>query len=561
MLAVMLLLGSPRAGAADVDLFSPAASLSRLHGTLQGEAPTVRRGGLSMGAIGALVADPVVRGQTSVVGRLVPVHLQASYDVGDRFRIDASMPLYVDTDVPFSEFSGHAPGDVRLGALWSVAGEDGGPIALGVLPGLTLATGSTDALVSSGWSGGATAALGGRFGPVGWILNGGVVLGEQAPLDAEADGLGLRANVVGGTFVHLGRPVRVGAEVDAQFGGVSNNLLDESRSVSVQGFVQVASGQGLGLLLGGGSGLVQDVGTARYRLFAALSWTAWRSDRDDDTIADRLDRCPEEAEDTDGFEDGDGCPELDNDGDALVDAEDACPDEPEDVDDWLDDDGCPEPDNDEDGLLDGQDECPTEAGRDVHAGCPDRDDDGLRDLDDTCPDGAGPEEDAGCPDSDGDGFHDGLDGCPERTLPDDELRWTSDGCPRPVYVTATAIRVPGIAFSEGGSEISRASTGTLDALAARLALHPTLGRVEIQGHTDNVGPSSYNRRLSQRRANSVRAYLIQKGVPPERLVARGYGESRPRFTNRTEGGRMRNRRVQFVLLDPPMDPTDASTSP
>ncbi|MEM6930684.1 MAG: OmpA family protein, partial [Myxococcota bacterium] len=91
-----------------------------------------------------------------------------------------------------------------------------------------------------------------------------------------------------------------------------------------------------------------------------------------------------------------------------------------------------------------------------------------------------------------------------------------------------------------------------------------LGRVEIQGHTDNVGPSSYNRKLSGRRANAVRAYLIAKGVAGDRVLARGYGESRPRFTNRTAGGRMRNRRVQFVLLDDPdrlVDPSDATSSP
>ncbi|MEM6928676.1 MAG: hypothetical protein AAF602_17190, partial [Myxococcota bacterium] len=478
MLAVVLALGAPSAVAADVDLFVPAASLSRLHGTLQAEAPAVRAGGLAFGVTGAWIADPVLQGPSSAVRSLVPLHLQGSFASSERIRFDAALPVYANADVPLSGHSGAAMGDVRVGALVGLAGRDDGPVALGVLPTLTLPTGSSDALVSRGWSGAVTAALGGRLGPVGWVVNGSVGLAGNAPLDAPAQGVGLSGSTVGGAFVQIARPVRVGAEVDAHFGGVSGNARDQSRSASLQGFAQIASGQGLGLLLGGGTGLVSGVGTARYRFFGGLSWSAWRSDVDQDSIADRVDGCPDVAEDVDGFEDADGCPEPDNDGDGIADVDDDCTDEAEDVDDWLDDDGCPEPDNDEDGLVDAVDECPTVSGLEMHGGCPDRDGDGLRDLDDTCPDGAGPASDAGCPDSDGDRLHDGVDACPEQALADGELRRTADGCPRPVYVTATAIVTPRISFDEGGASLGESPRQVLDDVAAKLLANPDLGRVE-----------------------------------------------------------------------------------
>ena len=564
MLAVLVLLGSRHAHAADVDLFVPALSLSRLHGTLQGEAPTVRSGGLSFGLVGAWIDDPVVQGEDAAVSRLVPLHAQGTLDFGERFRVDASVPFYTSVRAPLQDFAGTAPGDVQLGGLWAIAGEEGGPIAVGLLPRLTLGTGNQDALVSAGWTGGATLAVGGDVGRVGWVANGGVTVGQDSPLLGDTGGAGIGAHTVAGAWIALVGGVRAGAEVDARFGGVSGNARDGQRSVNAQGFVQAASSQGLGALLGFGTGLVSDVGTARFRLFGALSWTAWRSDRDDDTLADRVDACPDQPEDADGFQDEDGCPDRDNDGDAIADVDDQCPDAAEDVDAWVDDDGCPELDNDEDGLVDTADECPDAPGIEAHGGCPDVDGDGLRDLDDTCPAAAGSVDQDGCPDTDADGLHDGIDACPEAARPDDETAATTDGCPRPVYVSAQAIVTPRMPFAEGKNAIGEEARETLNAVAAKMLAHRDLGRVEVQGHTDNVGPNSYNKKLSLRRANAVRDYLVARGVPADRLVARGYGESRPQFTNRTAGGRTKNRRVQFVLLDPPAprpDPTDASSSP
>src|SRR6185312_9939530 len=98
-------------------------------------------------------------------------------------------------------------------------------------------------------------------------------------------------------------------------------------------------------------------------------------DPDHDGIVGAADKCPKEAEDKDGFQDDDGCPDNDNDGDGIPDAADKCPNEAEDKDSFQDDDGCPDPDNDNDGVPDAADKCPdqpeTKNGYLDDDGCPD----------------------------------------------------------------------------------------------------------------------------------------------------------------------------------------------
>lgn len=114
-------------------------------------------------------------------------------------------------------------------------------------------------------------------------------------------------------------------------------------------------------------------------------------DHDGDGIADYDDECPQQAEDHDDHDDGDGCPDIDNDRDGIPDSQDRCPAQPEDTDGFDDGDGCPEPDNDSDDISDGTDRCPNEAedkdGYHDTDGCPDKDDDrdGIDDISDICP--------------------------------------------------------------------------------------------------------------------------------------------------------------------------------
>ena len=74
-------------------------------------------------------------------------------------------------------------------------------------------------------------------------------------------------------------------------------------------------------------------------------------------------------------------------------------------------------------------------------------------------------------------------------------------------------------------------------------------KIEISGHTDNIGEESYNLLLSQRRADAVVLYLVKSGIDPARLTAKGYGESRPVISNETEDGRASNRRTEFEIID------------
>jgi hypothetical protein len=196
------------------------------------------------------------------------------------------------------------------------------------------------------------------------------------------------------------------------------------------------------LIMGAGFGLNQGIGSPSARGFAGLGWAPDPRDRDNDGIPDRIDRCPDEAEDRDGYQDSDGCPDLDNDLDNVPDSTDKCPNEPEDADGFQDEDGCPDPDNDGDGIADLNDACPNEKedgkGKRPTDGCPstteDSDGDGIPDVRDKCPeepeDKDGFQDDDGCPDydNDDDGIPDGYDACPNEPEDMDGFE-DSDGCP------------------------------------------------------------------------------------------------------------------------------------
>lgn len=184
------------------------------------------------------------------------------------------------------------------------------------------------------------------------------------------------------------------------------------------------------------------LGVPLVRGILGVSWAPRFYDSDGDGIEDERDACPELAEDFDGFEDSDGCPEFDNDGDGVGDEDDKCPHELEDLDDYLDEDGCPDPDNDGDGILDEHDKCPNEPGpaspNPEENGCPvrDHDLDGIPDHLDKCPrkaeDRDAFEDEDGCPDpdNDNDGLKDTEDACPNEPGPrrsDPKL----NGCPSP----------------------------------------------------------------------------------------------------------------------------------
>ena len=142
------------------------------------------------------------------------------------------------------------------------------------------------------------------------------------------------------------------------------------------------------LTLGGGRGFGKGIGAPGGRGFLAVNFAPDFRDRDHDGVYDIDDRCPDQPEDRDGFQDQDGCPDNDNDNDGVPDAQDKCPNAAEDMDQFEDEDGCPDPDNDKDGILDLNDACPNAAedgrGKRPKDGCPstseDSDGDGVNDT-------------------------------------------------------------------------------------------------------------------------------------------------------------------------------------
>ncbi len=286
--------------------------------------------------------------------------------------------------------------------------------------------------------------------------------------------------------------------------------------------------------------------------FFGISYWFGSSDTDHDGIKNDKDLCPRDAEDFDGFQDDDGCPDNDNDGDGILDLNDACPLDPEDFDGYRDGDGCPDPDNDNDGIIDANDACPDEA----------EDIDGFQDSD-------------GCPDldNDGDGVPDTVDKCPDTpagvAVDEDGCREETPAAPAPhtrpatppqptgpVARSAPAGELPtrdqpliltGVTFRTGSAELTPESITSLAKVASSLKSHPDIW-LEVRGYTDSTGSPGINRAISQQRATAVRDVLIQMGVPAPRITAVGYGSDYPIADNSTRDGRAQNRRVELHRL-------------
>lgn len=276
------------------------------------------------------------------------------------------------------------------------------------------------------------------------------------------------------------------------------------------------------------------------------------SDRDRDGILDGVDKCPDDPEDKDGFEDEDGCPDDDNDNDGVIDKRDDCPMDPEDKDGFEDGDGCPENDNDKDGIVDAKDKCPNEP----------EDKDGFEDED-------------GCPDDDNDkdGVPDAKDLCPDE--PETVNNYADhDGCP-----DAEQIRVMGdkivlddrVHFRTNSHIIRGVSYPLLERLSRLVVEHPEYTHIAIEGHADARGDEKFNKDLSQKRAESVLEFMVEHGVERDRLSAQGFGSERPLVDAKSEHAYLLNRRVEFVVtrkvkqvLGPdgkPIDPSKNLTVP
>jgi outer membrane protein OmpA-like peptidoglycan-associated protein len=322
-----------------------------------------------------------------------------------------------------------------------------------------------------------------------------------------------------GMNVHVAGPFSLSGEI---FGSIGTAGADGAEEIPFEATVAARIlSRYFTFQAGGGTGITGGVGAPDWRLVSSLGLrTEPNPDRDADGLLNRADSCPRGAEDFDGFQDEDGCPDVDNDNDGFIDSSDQCPMEAG----VLETMGCPANaalpgDADGDGFVDLQDACPIDA----------EDVDGVEDTD-------------GCPenDRDADGIDDREDYCPDQpgTL---ALR----GCPTDVQDYTLVVT-----FELDGNELDPADRQQLDRLVTNFATYPSGSRLVVEGHTDNQGNDAHNNALSQRRAETVRDYLVAAGVPSSAITLEFYGATRPLAPNTSRENRAENRRAE-VRVDIP----------
>ena len=497
--------------------------------------------------------------------------LAASVGILGRLELGASLPIVAyqaGEDTPGTDGAGLlGVGSPRFGIKARILGEGKHGLGLGASLVVSVPTGIGGPLVRETSMGGEARLFAG-YSKDRWSL---------------AGSGGYRLRGADRLFdIPIGNEVTFGAAGDVHLLSHTHGFLEIAGSTAAGGSFGSAKESPVEALLGlrqkighveltaaAGPGLVSGYGSPVARAVLALAWSDAPSDADRDGIPDDLDKCPNEPEDKDGFEDKDGCPDPDNDKDGIPDTKDKCPNDPEDKDGFEDADGCPDPDNDKDKILDINDKCPdkpeTYNGFQDEDGCPDevpppsdRDKDGILDDDDECPDEPedkdGFEDEDGCPDPDNDkdGIPDAKDKCPDQPETINGFE-DDDGCPDKGPQAAVKIgseeleTLRPIFFATDRARVRHAFYNILGQIALTLQAHPEIGRCAVEGHTDDTGPEDWNQKLSQLRAQSVVEFLVSKGVDRQRLTAIGHGETVPWKSNETEEGRAQNRRVIFHI--------------
>jgi OOP family OmpA-OmpF porin len=467
------------------------------------------------------------------------LHLGGSLTLRDRARLAVNLPVAVHASgeagsldgIDYRPPDGMALGDVRFGGDVRIVGRYGDPVTLGVGAQLSFPTGNREKYAGDDHvRANLHVALAGEAGSLAWAARLG---GDYRGLADSVDGSALGSELFFGAALGvraLERRLLLGAELYGATVVSDGDSFFARRTTPVEGLLGAHYRAGaVHAAVGVGRGFTTAFGSPALRVLGLLEWApgvraaAPPPDRDRDGILDRDDACP----DVPGVADKDpkkhGCP-PDRDGDGILDLEDACPDVP----------GVADPDPKKHG-------CP-----------PDRDGDGILDKDDACPDVPGvadpdPKKHGCPPDRDGDTIIDAEDACPDVPGPPNEDP-KKHGCPPARVEGGQILILEQVKFAHDSDKILPVSDEILGAVAATLMEHPEIKRVEVQGHTDNVGGAKYNQNLSQRRARSVVRWLVRRGIAPARLLPKGFGLKVPIDTNDTPEGRQNNRRVEFHIL-------------
>ncbi|UCF46782.1 MAG: OmpA family protein [Myxococcales bacterium] len=442
-------------------------------------------------------------------------------------------------------------GDIYFGARGNILGTRADVFQLGLQATMTINTASlTDSLQKYAGQADKSPYLGGWFellmtfnaGDVVRIpIQAGYKLGTQAQAVTPGLFVGNEFTFGGGLlFMIADDQFMISAE---SFGRTAANSTvgfwrRETTPVEVLGGFKYLHPKGFVIGVSGSAGVASGYGAPDWRGVGMIGFTMPEpepiGDADGDGILDDVDECPNEAEDFDGFQDEDGCPDLDNDGDGVLDVNDGCPNDPEDIDGFEDEDGCPDPDNDGDGILDVDDQCPNEPGPPENNGCPD-------------------------PDRDGDGVPDRIDNCP-----DEPGTVENQGCQEAQLVVIGAAQLEileKVYFKTGSHKLQKRSFALLDNVAKVMNAHPEIELIRVEGHSDATGSLKFNMRLSKRRADTVVRYLVGRGkVSKERLISEGFGPTRPLVPDaKTKEELAQNRRVEFHIVD--TEPEESEAEP
>ena len=465
-------------------------------------------------------------------------HVGGSFVFADRVRLAFNLPVAILTEgesarargTLLAADSGPSFGDARFGADLRLIGEYGGPGTLAIGAQLYVPSGSRDSFTGDGRLRAVPHLLfAGRAGPIDYSAR--ASLDYRAQHDVLAGvphGTEISGAVTAGVAL-LQHTLLMGPELWGSTTLVRDSTFHQSTSP-----LELLLGvhwrpKNFRMGLGIGPGLTRGVGSPTLRAVAMFEWSpSVIVDRDGDGVLDGVDACPDVPGEPNSDPSKNGCPLVaDRDLDSIPDAQDACPDVPGVASTDPAKHGCPPPgDRDHDGVLDRDDDCPDVAGVASplagRNGCP--------------------------PDNDGDGILDAQDACPTLTgVPDpDPLK---NGCPLARIEKDQIVITQRIEFEFGSATLLESSFKVLVAVMNVMREHPELGIVLVEGHTDNIGGAAYNKDLSERRAKSVRKWLIDHGVEEIRLLDGGFGLERPLDTNDSAEGRQRNRRVEFHILE------------
>ncbi len=426
--------------------------------------------------------------------------------------------------------NGPAVGDMRVDARAVLVRSENRKHALGLGLSLFLPMGtSTNMGGDSQTTGMVMFTAETQAGPIVLVANTGIHFRPERTINdpVRGDGLGVATEwrwAFGGFIPIQDGKYRVGLNLFGQTGLASTSIVGDtifttpntSLEFNIEGRMRFGHAGRFWAGFGAGRGIVMGYGATDLRVVGMLGAyvplldievpspqvekklkvTKGLPDRDGDGIPDENDACPDEPEDHQGNDPNDGCPmPPDRDGDGIPDTKDACPDKPGPANNDPAQNGCPDEDLDKDGIPNAEDACPKEPGQ-------------------------------------------------SSTAPG------KNGCPSFIKMDAGQIRIlQQVHFATGKAQILPDSFPMLQEIVNVLKVNPNIKRMSIEGHTDNRGAAAMNKKLSQDRAESVMAWLVQHGIEQPRLEAHGYGMEKPIDNNSTDAGRAANRRVEFKIVE------------